>query len=105
MSEGFTVSDSGKRSIEKDPNDVLDYTADWSEWLAASSNDTINSVAWSITGPDSTLTVSNQTQTTTSATVWLSGGAVGGTYAVRCRVTTVGNRTKDNTFYVKIKEH
>jgi hypothetical protein len=97
-------STTGKRSIIKDPNDELDYTADWADWLAASANDTIQSVAWAITGDDSVLVQSNSTSTATTATVKLTGGTVGKTYGVRCRITTVGARIKDDTFYVKVKE-
>lgn len=86
---------------EKDPDAVLDYKFDWSSWLA--SGETISTIS---VAADSGLTVdsSSRTDTNTSVTAWLSGGTVGQTYGVRCRVTTSESRTDDRTLNVTVKE-
>jgi hypothetical protein len=96
----------GKRTIEKDPNDNLDYIADWTDWLLASAGDLLQSVVWAITGDDILLVKENQSIDVTNklAQIQLSGGTVGKKYGVTCRITTAGGRIKDDTFYVKVKE-
>lgn len=83
------------KRITKDPNAVLDYQFDWSEWLAAS--ETINTSTWTA---DSGITVDSETETTTTATVWLSGGTAGSIYNVVNRIVTNQNRTDDRTLNV-----
>lgn len=81
--------------IEKDPDSVLDYKIDWSEWLA--SGDTVNGAAWTAaTG----ITIDSSAYDTTSSTVWLSGGTVGEEYEVMCEIETAGGRTENQTFTV-----
>lgn len=100
--ETFVVS-VGKPTIVKDPNAVLDYTLDWSEWLEPLT-DTIASVAVAVTG----VTLDHTTNDGTSVTIWVSGGTVGTPGSARVRITTVGTgarpRTDDRTVYFKIKE-
>ena len=87
------------QSFVKDPNAVLDYTFDWSDWLPT--GDTISSYTVTVaTG----LTKVSDSSTTTAVTVWLSGGTVGAWYAVQCRIVTVGGRTDDRTAQIKIVE-
>jgi len=85
----------------KDPDSVLDYSTDWSDWLSASGDDTINSSIWIV--PDG-ITKDSDTFTDTDATIWLSGGTDGEKYNILNRITTIGNRTDDWTFTLKIKE-
>lgn len=81
----------------KDPDAVLDYTLDWSEWL---DSDTISSAAWAApTG----ITIDSTTTTTTLSAVWLSGGTHGTDYDVRCRVVTAGGRTDDRTIRLQVR--
>lgn len=79
----------------KDPNATLSYELDFTDWLGS---DTLSSVAWSAPG----LTVESFTNTTTSATIWLSGGTPGRVYPVRCRVTTAGGGIDDRTFTIEV---
>ena len=74
-------------NFPKDPTATLDYTWDWSAWLTGS--DTIASVSWTI---PSGLTKTNSTNTATTATVWVSGGATGTAYVVECEITTTQGR-------------
>ena len=57
---------------KKDPDAVLDYTFDWSDWLTPI-GDTIQSVMFLV---DPSLTVVNSTHDATKAVVFVSGGVV-----------------------------
>lgn len=83
----------------KDPNAVLDYSIDWSSWLQT--NETISTSTWTVqTG----LTKDSSSNTTTVATVWLSGGTAGNTYTAMNRIVTNQNRTEDRTIYIRVEE-
>lgn len=81
----------------KDPDEVLDYTIDWTARLL---EDTIASSLWIVPVG---LTVTTQSNTTTTTTVWLSGGTLATTYQVLNRIVTAGGRTMDQTVKLKIK--
>lgn len=90
----------------KDPNAKLDYPMNWTDWLTEVA-DTITNSDWLITDPpDIELTIETglNTNTTTTATVWLSGGTVGQKYWVTNRITTTGGRIEDRSIIIKIKE-
>ena len=80
----------------KDPDATLDYTVDWSAWLAT--GDIIVSSDWVV---PSGLTEVTDAHTQTSATVWLSGGVEGAEYLVTNRVTTDDGRIDDRTIVVR----
>jgi len=82
----------------KDPNAVLDYSIDWTRWLAG---DQIATSEWMI---PSGLTKMADSKTSTSATVWLSGGSVGQSYTVTNRITTAAGRTEDRSFTIRVEE-
>lgn len=85
----------------KDPDAKLDYTRDWSAWLAAAGDDTIDTSTWIVPAG---LTAGAESQTDTSTTIWLSGGTVGERYSVTNRVTTTGGRIDDRTFTIDIRQ-
>lgn len=81
----------------KDPDEVKDYSIDWSARLAG---DTINSVTWTVpTG----LTKDSQSLSGAIATAWFSGGTAGTTYQIGCRVVTAGGRTYDVTVRLRVR--
>lgn len=80
----------------KDPDAVLDYKIDWSDWLQ---NDTISTSIWIV--PDG-ITEDSSTNTSTVTTIWLSSGVSSVKYKIVNRITTAAGRTEDRTFYVKI---
>lgn len=83
----------------KDPDAVLDYQIDWSAWLAT--GETISSSDWVVqTG----ITENSASNTTTTATIWLSGGEAGVTYRVTNRIVTTANRTNDRSLYITVRE-
>lgn len=86
-------------SFIKDPDASLDYSVDWSEWLATAS-DSILTSTWTV--PDG-LTVVTQTNSGTLATVWLSGGTAGKAYSLTNHITTRGNRTDDRTIVIIVR--
>jgi hypothetical protein len=86
-------------TFTKDPDAVLDYQWDWSEWLAT--GETIASV---VITPDTGITLDSQSNTTTTVTAWLSGGTVDEGYRVVCEITTNAGRTDDRSIYLICRE-
>ena len=90
------------KSFRKDPNSVLDYKIDWTNWLAYTSPaDTISTSSWTA---DSGITIDSSSKTTRKATVWLSGGTVGGEYEVTNRIVTAAGRTVDRSIWISVVE-
>jgi fructosamine-3-kinase len=85
-------------TFTKDPNAVLDYSIDWTRWLAG---DQIAASEWIVA---SGLTKMADSKTSTSATVWLSGGTAGQSYIVTNRITTAAGRTEDRSFTIRVEE-
>jgi hypothetical protein len=81
----------------KDPNAVLDYTFDYSTNYLVS-GDTILTSTWTL---PSGITKDSDTFTTTTTTIWLSGGTAGTDYLLINRITTSGGRTDERTFKIK----
>lgn len=91
---------SGKATIKKDPNAILDYTWDWTAYLALIT-DTIASVTFVLS---SGITKVSSSFTSTKVTAFLSGGVVGAAEYATCRIVTTGGRTDDRTIYFKIAD-
>jgi hypothetical protein len=82
----------------KDDDAVLDYGFDWSEWLGT---DTIVSSVWTVpTG----ISQEAESETTTTTTVWLSGGTIGNTYTITNRIVTTAGRTDERSLRVYVAE-
>lgn len=81
----------------KDPDEVLDYIRDWSALL---DGDTISTSTWTA---ETGITVDSSSNTTTTATIWLSGGTVNQNYSVVNRIVTAGGRTHEKTLTFKIR--
>ncbi len=85
-------------SYIKDPDSVLDYSFDWSSWLATA--ETLSTATWTVpTG----ITKNSQSLTTTVATAWISGGTAGTSYNVACKVVTSGGRTDERTMTIIVR--
>ncbi|MDX0965361.1 hypothetical protein GOL41_17340 [Sinorhizobium medicae] len=84
----------------KDPDEVKDYSLDWSALLRAS--DTITSSTWTV-GEGDGLTIDSDSATTTATTIWLSAGTAGTNYSLVNRVVTAGGRTYDQTVRLKVR--
>lgn len=85
-------------SYVKDPDAVLDYVIDWSDWL---DSDTISTSDWTV---ETGITEDSDSNTTTTATIWLSGGTVNDRYIVTNRIVTVGGRTDDRSISIYVRE-
>lgn len=89
-----------------DPEAILDYTVDWSDWLGA---DTISTVTWTLpTIPEGGVGIVKESQasTATSATIWISAqaGTAGSSYVVECKITTAAGRTDERSFTLRVVE-
>lgn len=89
----------GTNTFLKDPSDVVDYMLDYSVWLAS---DTIDTSSWEVADG---ITREDDTNTDTTATVWLSGGAAGRRYVVTNTITTAGGRTKQQSINISVQEN
>jgi hypothetical protein len=91
---GTYVNGSCPVDFEIDPDSTVDYEFP----LAADlDGDTIDSVTFLL--PDG-LTEVSSSNTTTTATIFVTGAAACVTYRITCRYTTNGGRTQDKTIRV-----
>jgi len=87
------------QKFTKQPNDVLDYDVDFSDWMV--SGDEVDGVTVSA---DAGVTVDSYAFTDEIVKVWLSGGTDGETYKITVLATTEGGRSKEQEFRIKVKE-
>jgi hypothetical protein len=85
------------KDFVKDPNAIKDYTVDWSAWLGT---DTIASSTWSIPAG---LIDTSESNTSTKATLWLSGGTVQSDYECFNTITTAGGRTERAMIKIQVR--
>lgn len=81
-----------------DPQSVLTFTHDWSDWLTGS--DTISTSTWSVT-PAGELVVDSESETTTTATVTVSGMVKGHRYQLVNHIVTAGGEECDRMITVR----
>lgn len=91
-------------SFLKDPNAVLNYMVDWADeekgpWLAT--GEEISTSTWIVPAG---ITKTDESDTTTTATIWLSGGTVGESYLLTNRITTNQGRIDDRSFRIYVRE-
>lgn len=101
MTDTYVVDTvTGKATILKDPQAVLDYIFDWSAWLA-DITDTISSHAMTL---ETGITLDSSAVVSDTVVAWVSGGTAGVTYRVTCQITTTGGRTDERSIFIKVKE-
>lgn len=83
----------------KDPDAIIDFGVDWSDWLAT--GETITASWWTV---ESGLTENSNTFGDTSTTIWVQGGTAGETYTLANKVATSGGRTDERSFEVMVEE-
>lgn len=96
--DGYTLDNDGIPTIDKTVPGVLDYTFDWSEWLAEIGDTIAEKEVTAASG----ITLDKDERSGGKVIAWLSGGAHGFTYWVRCRITTTGGRTEVRTIRVRL---
>ena len=90
-------------SLTKDADAKLDYTVDWSAWLAE--GDTISAATFVMTGTPTPPTVYNTSFDGTTTTFWLSGGVDAGSgYLLTIHVTTAAGREDDRSITINVAE-
>ena len=87
-----------KWAESKDPSDVSWWEVDCTSFL---DDDTIASATWT---PPSGLTKVDESNTTTTARVKLSGGTAGASYSLTLDLITTGGQTFQRTVVLKVKE-
>ena len=83
----------------KDPDAVLDYPMDWSDWLASGA--TIAASTWEA---DTGITKVRDTKTADRTVVWLSGGEAGENYVVTNHVTDSDGREEERSLLIVVRE-
>lgn len=93
-----------------DPQEVLDYTFDWSNFLddAGSPSDTISTSSWAITpqepGSPSEPVLSGNSNTVNMATVFVAGCGAGGLYQRTNTVVTAQGRTAERSITLRCEQ-
>lgn len=84
----------------KDPGDKKDYAINWAALLAT---DTISSSTWTVATGLTTASPA-PSNTTTTTTIWLSGGTAGTEYRVTNHIITAGGREFERSFFVNVQD-
>ena len=86
----------------KDPDAELDYSFDWSDYLAT--GETISSQTMTV---ESGLTLGTGEKAPSESdgivVFWLSGGPAGEDYDVACKIVTSASRTDERTMTIRVK--
>lgn len=82
----------------KDPDSVVDFAIDWSEYL---DTDVISTSNWTV---ESGITEDSSSNTTTVSTIFVSGGTARTKYQLTNRITTGGGRTEDQSIFIYVQE-
>lgn len=110
----FSVANTNpaKPIIVKDPDAILDYLWDWTEWLAGNfdlvgsptvETDVITSFEVFAVGSPAPIEVGTLAQQGGLIVAFLAGGDLGQMHQVTCRVHTAGGRTDDRSIWLKIR--
>lgn len=86
---------------DKDPDEVLDYSLNWTKRLG--DGEALLTSEWTISGPDELLVQDSDSLSSPATTIWLSAGTLNKTYTLLNRVTTSGGRTMDQSVRLKLK--
>jgi len=88
-------------TFTKQPNEVMDYDIDYTDWMAET--DFLLSDITTVDGTglviDSSIIISNFV-----LKIWLSGGVDGATHKITARITTDDGRVKEDEFRIRIKD-
>ena len=79
----------------EDPTATLDFTVDWTSWLGS---DTIAVSTWVVPAG---LTSSALSNTTTTATIWLTGFVAGQSYVAKNHIVTAAGRADSRSIVIE----
>lgn len=83
----------------KDPESLLDWSWNWSDWLET--GETITS--HTVTVPTG-LTLDASNEAAGVVTAWISGGTANNRYRVECKITTSEGRTDERSITLSVQE-
>jgi hypothetical protein len=83
---------------KKFPDEMLDYSLNWSDWL---DNDSISNSSWEVTPG---IKIEYESFDDTTATIWVSGGTPREEYKLVNTITTAGGRVVINFITLVIKK-
>jgi len=84
-------------AVTKNPNAVYDFTIDWANFLA--SGEVISTSTWTA---DTGITVDSESETTTTATAFFSGGTLNTVYGAVNTIVTDQGRTDTRTLQITV---
>jgi hypothetical protein len=89
----------------KDPNAILPFSIDWAEWISDIAGESVASASWSVDSPpDAALVIGATSVSGAVATAVVSGGTLGRSYNLRCRITTApSSYIDDRTISVRVE--
>lgn len=93
----MAASSSPVQTFDKDPLAVLDYTYDWGKWLQP--GEYLATVSWNVAAG---LSQAGTTFSGSVATIFLTGGTSGVTYAVYAAITTTAGRLDKRTIQINV---
>ena len=79
----------------------MDFTLNWASWLGI---DTISVSTWTLPAG---ITSEDETLTTTTTTIWLSGGSttLGTIYEITNEIVTAAGRTEQRSIFIQMAEN
>lgn len=90
------------RYLQQDVSATLDYTEDWSDFLALVPGDVITAHEW--TASDPAIILSGKTLVGAVSSILLSGGEVGEAYRISNQITTQSGRSSSRHFFLRVIE-
>lgn len=86
-----------------DPDAVLDFQFDWSDWLDDDTEEAVSEATITIS-PTGELIATEPAVVAGVVTYWLSGGVATKRYQVSCLIETTGGRTDERTIIINCFE-
>ena len=87
----------------KDPDAIVDFGFNWgADYLIGA--ETLTSSAWTVDPVETGgIAIESDSNTTTTATVWTSGGKLRGIYTLTNRIVTSDGRTDERSITVRVE--
>lgn len=87
--------------VEKDPQSVIDFIVDWSDWLLDNNVDTILSSIWIVPAG---VVVDHDEIFGDFTAIWLGTATAGAQLVLTNRITTVQGRIQDQSFTLIVRD-